>query len=69
MFSRIVDNDYEIFTIKPDGTGVKRLTNSPGNDAHQGWSPDGEPFRFDEVRLRTPRGPETLEVVAVSYPT
>jgi TolB protein len=51
MFSRIVDNDYEIFTIKPDGTGVKRLTNSPGNDAHQGWSPDGEHIVFASSRL------------------
>ncbi|MGH9145022.1 MAG: TolB family protein, partial [Vicinamibacterales bacterium] len=42
MFSRVVKGDYEIFTIRPDGTGVKRLTFSKGNDAHQAWSPDGE---------------------------
>jgi TolB protein len=51
MFSRVVDNDYEIFTIKPDGTGVKRLTTSPGNDAHQGWSPDGEHIVFASARM------------------
>ena len=28
--------------IKPDGTGVKRLTIARGNDAHMAWSPDGE---------------------------
>jgi len=33
---------YEIFTIRPDGTGTKRLTFSPGNDSHGAWSPDGE---------------------------
>ena len=26
MFSRQAEGDYEIYTIKPDGTGVKRLT-------------------------------------------
>jgi TolB protein len=43
MFSRLVDgNNYEIFTIEPDGSNELRLTNAVGNDAHQGWSPDGE---------------------------
>jgi TolB protein len=42
MFSRLAEGDYDIYTIKPDGTGLKRITNSHGNDAHQGWSPDGE---------------------------
>jgi Tol biopolymer transport system component len=50
MFSRVIDNDYEIYTIKPDGTGVRRLTNAPGNDAHQGWSPDGERIVFASSR-------------------
>jgi len=51
MFSRVVDNDYEIFTVKPDGTGVKRLTNSRGNDAHMAWSPDGEHIVWASTRL------------------
>jgi len=51
MFSRIVDNDYEIFTVKPDGTDVKRLTNSHGNDAHMAWSPDGEHIVWATTRL------------------
>ena len=46
MFSRQADGDYEIYTIKPDGTGVKRLTFARGNDAHQAWSPDGEHIVF-----------------------
>ncbi|OLD13030.1 MAG: hypothetical protein AUJ01_15675 [Acidobacteria bacterium 13_1_40CM_3_65_5] len=41
VFSRQADGDYEIYTIKPDGTGVKRLTFARGNDAHMAWSPDG----------------------------
>jgi Tol biopolymer transport system component len=51
MFSRLEQGDYEIFTIKPDGTGVRRLTSSPGNDAHQGWSPDGERIVFASSRM------------------
>lgn len=50
MFSRIVDNDYEIYSIKPNGSGLTRLTNAPGNDAHQGWSPDGSHIVFASSR-------------------
>jgi len=51
MFSRIDEGDYEIYTIKPDATGLRRLTHSPGNDAHQGWSPDGERIVFASARM------------------
>ena len=51
MFSRLADGDYEIYTIKPDGTGVKRLTHSRGNDAHMAWSPDGEHIVFASSRM------------------
>ncbi len=51
MFSRLIDGAYEIFTIRPDGTSLKRLTNTHGNDAHQGWSPDGESIVFASSRM------------------
>ena len=51
MFSRQAEGDYEIYTIKPDGTGVRRLTFSRGNDAHQAWSPDGERIVFASSRM------------------
>jgi Tol biopolymer transport system component len=51
MFSRAVKGDYEIYTIKPDGTGAKRLTFSKGNDAHMAWSPDGESIVFASTRM------------------
>jgi TolB protein len=51
MFSRQADGDYEIYTVKPDGSGVKRLTFAHGNDAHQAWSPDGEYIVFASSRL------------------
>ena len=51
MFSRLVDGDYEVHTIKPDGTGLKRLTFTHGNDAHMAWSPDGEYIVFTSSRM------------------
>jgi Tol biopolymer transport system component len=51
MFSRFSEGDYEIATIKPDGTGIKRLSHARGNDAHQGWSPDGEHIVFASSRM------------------
>jgi TolB protein len=51
MFSRFANADYEIYTIKPDGTGLRQITHSHGNDAHQGWSPDGSHIVFASSRL------------------
>ncbi len=51
MFSRLIDGAYEIHTIKPDGTGLKRLTFTHGNDAHMAWSPDGEYIVFASSRM------------------
>ena len=42
--------DYEIYVIHPDGTALKRLTRSPGNDAHASFSPDGEWIAFATAR-------------------
>jgi Tol biopolymer transport system component len=51
MFSRQAQGDYQIYTVKPDGSGVKRLTNTRGTDAHQAWSPDGEHIVFASSRM------------------
>ena len=51
MFSRAAKGDYEVYTIKPDGSGVKRLTFSKANDAHMAWSPDGESIVWASSRL------------------
>jgi Tol biopolymer transport system component len=51
MFSRIEGGDYEVFTIRPDGSDVRRLTSTPGNDAHMGWSADGDQIVFASSRM------------------
>jgi Tol biopolymer transport system component len=51
MFSRLAEGDYNIYTIRPDGTGLKRITNSHGNDAHQAWSPNGEHIVLASSRM------------------
>jgi dipeptidyl aminopeptidase/acylaminoacyl peptidase len=51
MFSRQAEEAYEIYTVKPDGTALRRLTFTRGNDAHMAWSPDGESIAFVSSRM------------------
>jgi Tol biopolymer transport system component len=45
------DGDFELYTIRPDGTGVRRLTNIPGNDAHASWCSGGNWIVFSSGRM------------------
>jgi Tol biopolymer transport system component len=38
---RQADGNYDVFTIRPDGSDLRRLTNSPAVDGHAVWSTDG----------------------------
>jgi TolB protein len=42
--------NWEIYSINPDGTGLTRLTNSPGFDGDPTWSPDGNKIAFASRR-------------------
>lgn len=42
--------DFELYTSKPDGSDLKRLTSSPGYDAEATLSPDGKRLVFTSVR-------------------
>ncbi len=44
------DEDFRLYLIRPDGTGLRKLTDSPG-DAHSIWSPDGEWVVFSSARM------------------
>jgi Tol biopolymer transport system component len=49
-FTGFETGDFEIYTIRPDGTGLKQLTHTHGNDAHPVWSPDGQWLAFCSSR-------------------
>ena len=36
------DGNYDVFTIRPDGSDLRRLTDSPAVDGHAVWSTDGQ---------------------------
>jgi TolB protein len=69
------DGDWEIYAIRPDGTGLRRITHIPGNDAHSSWSPDGQWLAFatgatgfkDEMALH-PHNPQSYGEIAVIRP-
>jgi TolB protein len=66
------DSDWEIYAIRPDGTGLRRITRIPGNDAHPSWSPDAAWIAFatghkafrDEMALH-PHNPQSYGDIAV----
>jgi len=45
-----VDPGYDIFTARPDGSDLTRLTNTPGYDAETTVSTDGKSFVFTSDR-------------------
>jgi Tol biopolymer transport system component len=51
MFTRKHRDDYDLFKINSDGTGLRQMTFSRGNDAHGVWSPDGQWFLFSSSRM------------------
>ena len=36
------NNNFDIYTIKPDGSDLRQLTTSPANDAHAYWTDDSK---------------------------
>jgi Tol biopolymer transport system component len=44
------DGRFELYTVKPDGSGLRRLTNTPGSSAHSVWSDKGDWILFSSGR-------------------
>jgi len=40
-------NSEALFTIRPDGSGLRRITNLPGEQRSAVWSPDGKEIAFE----------------------
>ncbi len=49
-FTADLDGDYDIYSVRADGSDLTRLTRSPGNDAHLTWSSDGRWIAFTTAR-------------------
>jgi Tol biopolymer transport system component len=45
-FVRVSGNARDIYSIRTDGTGLRQLTDTPGDEAYPGWSPDGKRIGF-----------------------
>ena len=46
MFSSARDGDVDLYEIRPDGSGLTRITNEPGDEHFGRWSPDGSLIAF-----------------------
>jgi Tol biopolymer transport system component len=52
VFQAYVGYTFQLFTIKPDGSGLKQITTLPFKEDYEGaeqadWSPDGKAIAFD----------------------
>ncbi len=69
------NNNYEIYTMKADGTDVKRLTNYDRTDWPYAWSPDGSRILFFSTRgggiyTMKPDGTDVVQLFADgNYPS
>ncbi len=43
----------DIYTIRTDGSGLRRMTNFAGSDTHPRWSPDGTEILFVSTRSKS----------------
>ena len=49
-FASLRDGNSEIYTMHPDGSGLRRLTTNPGVDTHPSYSDDGSKIAYTSER-------------------
>ena len=49
-FDNAVNNNYDVWVMRPDGTARRRVTRNPAPDYFAGWSPDGTRLVFTSDR-------------------
>lgn len=54
VFERKVDGNADVYVMAVDGSGLTRLTDSPGWDGEPSWSPDGSQIVFASDRAGGP---------------
>lgn len=63
-------NESEVYTMKPDGSGLRRLTNAPGDDSHPHWTADGSRIFFNSARatpdLKVDWGQQWIDVYSMA---
>jgi TolB protein len=42
--------ESDVYTLRADGSGARRLTETPGDDSHPHWSADGQRIFFNSAR-------------------
>jgi Tol biopolymer transport system component len=54
VYAKEVRGDFQLFTVRPDGTGQRRLARVDGDAVHPDWSPDGNRvvFELDHKRAK-----------------
>ena len=58
--------DYDIWVVRPNGRGLRRLTTSPrkATDYNPDWSPDGSAVLFERFHTESPSAADGLYVVS-----
>jgi Tol biopolymer transport system component len=63
VFASTRDGDWEIYVMATDGTNARRLTRSPGRDAHPSFLPNGRSIVFQSPRGHAAEGQVDLYVM------
>ena len=51
MFTSNRGGDFDLYTVRPDGTDLQQLTHATGNDAHSTWCAGGDWVVFSSARM------------------